>query len=138
MSTDVRSKLIRFLTVLGDLAAVFLSIFFSFRLAGTNDAIHMMPLGYCAAFSIAIIFNFIMLDLYSLKAENIYNALISTGIAVIIAYVTIYVLSRILRYEQQPIGFWVYLFLILTSSELAWRLVVTVAKKKIGKKGRCL
>ena len=134
MSTDVRSKLIRFLTVLGDLAAVFLSIFFSFRLAGTNDAIHMMPLGYCAAFSIVIVFNFIMFDLYSLKAENIYNALISTGIAVIIAYVTIYVLSRILRYEQQPISFWIYLFLILTSSELAWRLVVTVAKKKIGKK----
>ena len=89
---------------------------------------------YSLVFAALIIFNFIMFDLYSLKAENVYHALISTGISLVIAYVSIYVMSRIFRYEQQPIGFWIYLFANIMSIELIWRTIIAIVKKKAGKK----
>ena len=134
MSTDVKSKLIRFVAVLGDISAVFFSVLSAFYLAGIYTKICRVSLVYSLVFAALIIFNFIMFDLYSLKAENVYHALISTGISLVIAYVSIYVMSRIFRYEQQPIGFWIYLFANIMSIELIWRLIIAIIKKKEGKK----
>ena len=134
MSIDGKSKLIRLLSVFGDLLLAFLSVAVSFALMGAEIYMNKIAIGYGMAISAAVIFNYVMLDLYSLKAENIYNALISTGIGVIIAYFMVYVLSRILRVEQQNIVFWLYLFAILLPSELVWRMIVAITKKKTGKK----
>lgn len=134
MSTDVKSKLIRLMAVLGDISAVFFSVLSAFYLAGIYTEICAVSLGYCIVFAAFIIFNFIMFDLYSLKAENVYNALISTGISLIIAYVSIYVLSCVSGYKQQPIEFWIYLLANLMFIELVWRMIVAIVKKKAGKK----
>ena len=134
MSIDGKSKLIRLISVFGDLLLAFLSVAVSFALMGAEIYMNKIAIGYGMAISAAVIFNYVMLDLYSLKAENIYNALISTGIGVIIAYFMVYVLSRILRVEQQNIVFWLYLFAILLPSELVWRMIVAITKKKTGKK----
>lgn len=130
----INSKVIRMISVFGDLAMVFLSVFASFYFTNIYAEVNVVTAGYAAALSAAVIFNYIMLDLYSLKAENIYNALISTGIAVIVAYFSIYVLSRVIRCEQQPIMFWICLFVILMPAELLWRAAVALTKKKAGEK----
>ena len=134
MSIDSKSKLIRILSVVGDVTTVFLSVIISFRISGIYTDICNVTVGYGLAFVIAVVFSFIMLDLYSLKAENIYNALISAGISVLIAYFCVYVLSRIVRVQQLPIIFWSYLLAILMPAELVWRMIVAFAKKKTGQK----
>ena len=134
MSIDGKSKLIRLISVAGDMITVFLCVMFSFGLTDIYADINSISLGYSFAFVVAVVFNYIMLDLYSLKAENVYNALISTGIAVLIAYFCVYVLSRILRVEQLSIVFWMYLIAVLLPIELIWRMFVAVVKKKTGQK----
>ena len=134
MSIDSKSKLIRILSVAGDVTTVFLSVILSFRISGVYTDICNVTVGYGLAFVIAVVFSYIMLDLYSLKAENIYNALISAGISVLIAYFCVYVLSRIVRVQQLPIIFWSYLLAILMPTELVWRMIVAFAKKKTGQK----
>lgn len=133
MSADGKSKLIRLMSVLGDFLTVFICVVRIFERTGAGGS-GMTAFYYGFAFSAAVIFNYIMLDLYSLKAENIYNALVSVGIAVIVAYVCIYVFSKALWCAQQPIAFWGSLFFILLLTELIWRMMVAYAKKKLGKK----
>ncbi len=134
MNITSKSRTIRFLSVIGDLITVFLSVAAAFVMSGRGNGTGVTEMGYAAAFSAAVVFNYVMLDLYSLKAENVYNALISTGIAVITAYAAVYVLSRIIRCEQQPIMFWIYLLAVLLPFALVWRGAVAFAKKKFGTK----
>ena len=96
MSIDSKSKLIRILSVAGDVTTVFLSVILSFRISGVYTDICNVTVGYGLAFVIAVVFSYIMLDLYSLKAENIYNALISAGISVLCK-----------NFRNDPLGFWV-------------------------------
>lgn len=133
MSADGKSKLIRLMSVLGDFLTVFICVVQIFERTGASGS-DRTAFYYGLAFSAVVIFNYIMLDLYSLKAENIYNALISVGIAVIVAYVCVYVFSRLLRCAQQPIAFWGVLFFVLLPTELIWRMMIARAKKKSGKK----
>ena len=118
----------------GDLVTVFLCVVVSFGLIGVKAESGGAVIWYGAAFSAAVVITYMLLDLYSLKAENVYNALVSTGIAVVISYVCIYILSRISRLEQQNIVFWGYLFCILLPTELFWRMLVAFTKKKAGEK----
>lgn len=134
MSINSKSRLIRLISFAGDLVTVFLCVAVSFGLIGIKAEPGSPVILYGAAFSAAVVINCMLLDLYSLKAENVYNALVSTGIAVVIAYVCIYILSRMSRLEQQSIVFWGYLICILLPAELVWRMLVAFAKKKIGEK----
>ncbi len=134
MTRDNISRVIRTASVIGDILSIFLCTIISFMITGVTAEINGFVLGYAAALATVVIFNYIMLDLYSLKAENIYNALVSTGIAVIIAYVIIYVFSRILHHNQLTMRFWAFLFFDLLTTELVWRLIVAATKKKTGEK----
>lgn len=104
MNANLKGKIIRAVSVCGDIFLVVFCIAFSLGLAGVyTDFINTAAM-YSVAFLIFLVFNFIMFELYSVKAENVYNVLVATEISAIITYVIVYIISRFLRANQQPIA----------------------------------
>lgn len=134
MNSTLNSKLIQIFSVIGDCIIVILSVAAAFLISGIYTDFYDSVLKYSSLFLALIIFNFIMLELYSPKAENVYNALISVGISLIISYVCVYVASIIIGFRYQPVTFWGHLFIFLFGAMLVWRTAVAIAKKKIGEK----
>ena len=134
MNANLKGKIIRAVSVCGDIFLVVFCIAFSLGLAGVyTDFINTAAM-YSVAFLIFLVFNFIMFELYSVKAENVYNVLVATEISAIITYVIVYIISRFLRANQQPIAFWGLLAVTLLPFLGAWRSLIAIAKKKIGEK----
>lgn len=134
MNSTLNSKLIQIFSVIGDCIIVILSVAAAFFVSGIYTDFYDSVLKYSSLFLALIIFNFIMLELYSPKAENVYNALISVGISLIISYVCVYAASITIGFRYQPVTFWGHLFIFLFGAMLVWRTAVAIAKKKIGEK----
>lgn len=134
MSLNIRSKLIQILSVLGDCLIVICSVILSMHLTGVYANFTEIAIRHIVIFLVLILFNFIMFELYSPKAENVYHALLSVGISLIITYIIAYIVSVFAGLEPRTSAFWGYIFVSLFGGMLLWRMFVALAKKKFGKK----
>lgn len=132
MSVDSKRKAIRIVSFIGDAASSVLCAYFVAFFFGCADSIHVL---HYLALSVAIVFFYTLLDLYSFKTESVYNTVITTAIGVITAYISLYLVAFLPFFERPRSAYWICLFLLLLPTELCWRILITVIQAKtVGKR----
>lgn len=132
MSVDSKRKAIRLVSFIGDAASSFFCAYFVSVFSESADDTRIL---HGLALSVAVIFFYYLLDMYSFKTESIYNTIISTVIGVIAAYICLHLVAFLPFFERPRTAYWMRLFLLLLPTELLWRVIMTVIQTKtVGKR----
>jgi len=137
MQEQSKRKLLAVLTFIVDIFITCFCVNAAMAISNYTPELNVR-LYYVAIFLALNIFCFAIYELYSTRAEIVFNVLLSTAIAILICNGVIFVLDLIMFGNKINLLFWVVVFPLHEISMLVWRFFVAFAKKKTGRKNRML
>ncbi len=138
MQENTKSRLIIVWTFIMDVLITVASVKLAIQETGFEMKNGITDYHYIGAFCVVTIFFFVMFEMYTLKAENVYSALLSAGLSVVLCDVSVFFIDLILGWRCQKPLFWAATLFFQGAGIMVWRTFVAVLKKKVGPKRRML
>lgn len=138
MQKSTKSRLLIVWTFIMDVLITVASAELAIQVTGFEPRNGITDLHYIGAFCVMTLFYFLMFEMYTLKAENVYSALLSAGLSVVLSSVSMFFIDLILGWRCNKPLFWAVMLLLHGLSIMVWRTIVALLKKKIAPKRKML